>query len=79
MPIAPIMIYGDDVSHVVTEEGIAYLYKATRHGLPIPGAYFKNKESQRPATVAVSKPGKVVGEQKQKMSKAGKKRMNRVR
>jgi malonate decarboxylase alpha subunit len=22
------MIYGDDVSHVVTEEGIAYLYKA---------------------------------------------------
>ncbi len=28
MPITPIMIYGDDVSHVVTEEGIAYLYKA---------------------------------------------------
>jgi malonate decarboxylase alpha subunit len=28
MPIAPIMIYGDDVSHVATEEGIAYLYKA---------------------------------------------------
>src|ERR1700678_3262203 len=28
MPIAPVMIYGDDVSHVVTEEGIAYLYKA---------------------------------------------------
>lgn len=27
MPIAPIMIYGDDVSHVVTEEGIAYLYR----------------------------------------------------
>lgn len=27
MPLAPIMIYGDDVSHVVTEEGIAYLYK----------------------------------------------------
>jgi len=27
MPIAPIMIYGDDVSHVVTEEGIAYLYQ----------------------------------------------------
>jgi malonate decarboxylase alpha subunit len=22
------MIYGDDISHVVTEEGIAYLYKA---------------------------------------------------
>ncbi|WP_425394847.1 malonate decarboxylase subunit alpha [Chondromyces crocatus] len=28
MPIAPVMIYGDDVSHVVTEEGIAYLFKA---------------------------------------------------
>jgi malonate decarboxylase alpha subunit len=28
MPIAPIMVYGDDVSHVVSEEGIAYLYRA---------------------------------------------------
>lgn len=28
LPIAPVMIYGDDVSHVVTEEGVAYLYKA---------------------------------------------------
>ena len=28
MQIAPIMIYGDDVSHVVTEEGIAHLYRA---------------------------------------------------
>ncbi len=28
MPIAPVMIYGEDVSHVVSEEGIAYLYKA---------------------------------------------------
>jgi malonate decarboxylase alpha subunit len=27
MPLAPIMIYGDDVTHVVTEEGIAYLYR----------------------------------------------------
>jgi malonate decarboxylase alpha subunit len=27
MAIAPIMIYGDDVTHVVTEEGVAYLYK----------------------------------------------------
>ncbi|MED5243085.1 MULTISPECIES: malonate decarboxylase subunit alpha [Priestia] len=25
---APVMIYGNDVTHVVTEEGIAYLYKA---------------------------------------------------
>src|SRR5258706_12255755 len=28
MPITPVMIYGDDVTHVVTEEGVAYLYKA---------------------------------------------------
>jgi malonate decarboxylase alpha subunit len=28
MPIAPVMIYGDDVSHVVSEHGIAYLYRA---------------------------------------------------
>jgi len=28
MPIAPVMIYGDDVTHVLTEEGIAYLYMA---------------------------------------------------
>ena len=27
MPIAPVMIYGDDVTHLVTEEGIAYLFK----------------------------------------------------
>ena len=27
MTVAPIMIYGDDASHVVTEEGISYLYK----------------------------------------------------
>ncbi len=32
MPIAPVMIYGDDVSHVVSEEGIAYLYKAEGQG-----------------------------------------------
>lgn len=29
LPIAPVMIYGDDVTHVVSEEGIAYLYKAS--------------------------------------------------
>ena len=28
LPIAPVMIYGDDVSHVVSELGIAYLYRA---------------------------------------------------
>ncbi|CAG9001634.1 MAG: Acetyl-S-ACP:malonate ACP transferase [Candidatus Celerinatantimonas neptuna] len=28
MPLAPVMIYGDDVTHMLTEEGIAYLYMA---------------------------------------------------
>jgi malonate decarboxylase alpha subunit len=28
MRIAPVMIYGDDISHVVSELGIAYLYRA---------------------------------------------------
>ena len=28
MAVAPVMIYGDDVTHLVTEEGIAYLFKA---------------------------------------------------
>jgi malonate decarboxylase alpha subunit len=28
MPLAPVMIYADDVTHLLTEEGIAYLYKA---------------------------------------------------
>jgi malonate decarboxylase alpha subunit len=28
LDVAPVMIYGDDVTHVVTEEGVAYLYKA---------------------------------------------------
>ncbi len=28
LDIVPIMIYGDDTTHLVTEEGIAYLYKA---------------------------------------------------
>jgi hypothetical protein len=36
----------------------------TKHGLPIPGAYFKNQEGQKPATVAVNKSGRGVGEQK---------------
>jgi malonate decarboxylase alpha subunit len=29
MPLAPVMIYGEDVTHVVTEEGVAYLSMAT--------------------------------------------------
>jgi malonate decarboxylase alpha subunit len=29
LPVAPVMVYGDDVTHVVTEEGVAYLYRAS--------------------------------------------------
>jgi hypothetical protein len=50
----------------------------TKHGLPIPGAYFKNKENQQPATVAVSKSGQGVGEQKQAAPEAGKKHTKSV-
>ena len=35
----------------------------TKHGLPVPGAYFKNKENPQPATIAISKSGKGVGQQ----------------
>lgn len=28
LDLPPVMIYGDDVTHVVTEEGVAYLYRA---------------------------------------------------
>jgi hypothetical protein len=49
----------------------------TRHGLPIPGAYFKSIESQKPTTVAVSKSGQGVGEQQQ-TSKIGKKHVQPV-
>jgi hypothetical protein len=41
----------------------------TRHGLPIPGAYFAKRESQQPATVAVNKSGSGVGEHKSKPEK----------
>jgi hypothetical protein len=50
----------------------------TKHGLPIPGAYFKSKESQQPATVAVSKSGQGVGDQKQAAHKPGKKHTKSV-
>lgn len=42
MPVPPVMIYGDDVTHVVTEEGVAYLYKA------------KNLSERREALAAVA-------------------------
>ena len=36
----------------------------TKHGLPIPGAYFQARENQQVATVAVSKSGQGIGEGK---------------
>jgi hypothetical protein len=45
----------------------------TKHGLPIPGAYFQARGSQQVATIAVSKSGQGVGEGKQPVSKVEKK------
>ncbi|WP_277902665.1 malonate decarboxylase subunit alpha, partial [Enterococcus lactis] len=38
---APVMIYSEDTTHIVTEEGIAYLYKA------------KTKEERQAAIAAI--------------------------
>lgn len=43
MPITPVMIYGEDVTHVVTEQGIAYTYMA------------KTNEERREMIAAVSR------------------------
>ena len=51
----------------------------SQHNLPVPGAYFKNKEIQQPVTVAVSKSGKGIGEQKQAMPKIDKKPSQHIR
>jgi hypothetical protein len=48
----------------------------TKHGLPVPGAYFKAREDRAPTTIAVTKSGKGVGEQKQTVSKPAKKPAN---
>ena len=29
LPLPPVMIYGDDLTHIITEEGIAYLHRCT--------------------------------------------------
>lgn len=42
MPIAPVMVYGDDVTHLVSEEGVAYLYKT------------QTEEERRAAVAAVA-------------------------
>jgi hypothetical protein len=50
----------------------------TRHGLPIPGAYFKKKASQQPTPIVVRKSEKRVAGQKQAMANAGTKHTLRV-
>lgn len=42
LSLAPVMVYGDDVTHIVTEEGVAYLYRA------------KNLKERREALAAVA-------------------------
>jgi hypothetical protein len=44
----------------------------TRHGLPIPGAYFAKKERQKSMTVAVSKSRQGVGEKNRSRAKSEK-------
>ena len=51
----------------------------TRHGLPVPGAYFNKSESRQPATVAVSKSGKGVGQAERTFSKADRKHIKHAR
>ena len=51
----------------------------TKHGLPIPGAYFQARENQQVSTVAVSKSGQGVGEGKQTASKVEKKPTHHIR
>jgi hypothetical protein len=46
----------------------------TKHGLPIPGAYFQARENQQAATVAVSRSGQGVGEGNQPVSKVERQR-----
>ena len=63
MPLPPVMIYGDDVSHVVTEEGVAYLYQAS------------SLEERRDALAAVAKAtpigSRITSRQAERLRKAG--------
>src|SRR5258708_29936433 len=51
----------------------------SKHGLPVPGAYFKAKENQQTTTVAVSKSGPGVGEGKQPVSNVAKNHTHHAR
>ena len=51
----------------------------TKHGLPVPGAYFKSKETPPPAAVAASGSLKRGATPKQTAAKATKKQTNHIR
>ena len=64
LPVAPVMIYGEDVSHLLTEEGIAYLYMADS---------VEERELMIAAVAGVTKIGeKVTDAQMDELRKAGK-------
>ena len=54
LPLAPVMVYGDDVTHVVTEEGVAYLYRARNPKERGGARRCRRSQPDRPA----SRPGK---------------------
>ena len=50
----------------------------TKHGLPVPGAYFKNKESTQQSVVVAAQPGKSAANRKPIASKVTKKQAKQV-
>ena len=61
--IAAGTILGSTVTVKADEYASEHSNPFTKHGLPVPGAYFNSKENQQSATIAVSKSGKGVGRQ----------------
>jgi hypothetical protein len=61
--IAAGTILGSAVTVKADEYASEHSNPFTKHGLPVPGAYFKSQENQQSATIAVSKSGKGVGQQ----------------
>ena len=51
----------------------------SKHGLPVPGAYFKNKENTQRSVVVVAKSGKSVTNPNSTVLKATKKRAKQAR
>jgi hypothetical protein len=60
--IAAGIILGTTVTVKGDEYASEHSNPFTKHGLPVPGAYFKSQENQQSATIAVSKAGTGVGQ-----------------